>query len=577
MRPLPLRRAVPTRHVALIGILLLGLVLRLWGLDHGLPFVYHSDEARHFTNRAMGMFGGDFDPGYFRNPAAFTYLVHLALRGEQAFRLVMDGGDNPVARCLEDPSSTYRAGRVLAALLCMLGVVAVYAVGRRLWSTAEGVAAAAILSLSFLPVAYSRLALTDVAVLAPVAVAVYGAVRAREDGRLRFFLLAGMAAGMAAAFKYTAGLVAVPLLFAGLLSAPWRRSAVLNLSAATLAGALVFVATNPFFVVNLGQAIADLQSQSAAAHRPKLGQREESAHLFYLRSLTWGLGWGPALGTALGAVLVFRSSPTRGVLLALFPLLMFVCLSSGDRYVARWLMPIYPILALLAGVALAHIAARISPRPKVRAAALTALLLLALAQPLAADIRTAIVLTRADTRELASRFLVRALPQGTQVAVEPSLLRSRLRPWLTVGFGPPPRSQLRGSGPKRFLRSLAPERLDDYRLAGYCFVVAHGNVRNRLEARILPGAEAYYRRLERESTVIYRGDPLREGAPRPPFDFDLTMRLAYAPAFERPGPDVTVYRLNGCRPRRALTERRASPVLGAVTHRLCGRTHGHTA
>jgi hypothetical protein len=66
--------------VALGVVLLAGLLLRLDNIAHGLPFVYHADEAQHFTSRAVAMFGGDLDPHYFQNPSAFTYLLHGVLR-----------------------------------------------------------------------------------------------------------------------------------------------------------------------------------------------------------------------------------------------------------------------------------------------------------------------------------------------------------------------------------------------------------------------------------------------------------------------------------------------------------------
>src|SRR5918911_1387594 len=81
------------------------------------------------------------------------------------------------------------------------------AVARRLWGVAEAVAAAAILAFAFLPVAYSRYAVTDAGVLLPAALAVYGAVRIRDDGRLRSYLVDGAGTGLAIGFKYTAGLV----------------------------------------------------------------------------------------------------------------------------------------------------------------------------------------------------------------------------------------------------------------------------------------------------------------------------------------------------------------------------------
>ena len=71
-------------------------------------------------------------------------------------------------------------------MLCLLGVIAVFWVGRRLWGTCEsGWSAAAVLSFAFLPVAYSRIAVTDVGTLLPVAFALYAAIRActRAAGR----------------------------------------------------------------------------------------------------------------------------------------------------------------------------------------------------------------------------------------------------------------------------------------------------------------------------------------------------------------------------------------------------------
>ena len=55
----------------------------------------------------------------------------------------------------------------------------------------------------------------------------------------------------------------------------------------------------------------------------------------------------------------FRRNRARALLLALFPLLLFLYLGSdAERYFARWLMPAYPILALFAGVAIARRRAR---------------------------------------------------------------------------------------------------------------------------------------------------------------------------------------------------------------------------
>ena len=114
----------------------------------------------------------------------------------------------------KDPTQIWIAARVLAALLCMGGVAATYWAARRLWGVREGLVAAAVMAFAFLPVAYSRVAVTDVGALIGVALALLFAVRVYEGrGRrpLADFALAGAFAGLAVAFKYTAGLALLPL------------------------------------------------------------------------------------------------------------------------------------------------------------------------------------------------------------------------------------------------------------------------------------------------------------------------------------------------------------------------------
>ena len=79
-RDLALRRRVHRLVLALI--LLAGFALRIWNIDYGLPFVYSIDEGSHFASRAVEMFWQDLDPGYYQNPAAFTYLLYAAPAGD---------------------------------------------------------------------------------------------------------------------------------------------------------------------------------------------------------------------------------------------------------------------------------------------------------------------------------------------------------------------------------------------------------------------------------------------------------------------------------------------------------------
>jgi len=70
-----------TWPLAVAATTAVALVLRLWGVRHGLPYAYNVDENAHFVPRAIGLFGHGWNPHYFANPPALTYLLHLVFAG----------------------------------------------------------------------------------------------------------------------------------------------------------------------------------------------------------------------------------------------------------------------------------------------------------------------------------------------------------------------------------------------------------------------------------------------------------------------------------------------------------------
>ncbi|MDX6496268.1 MAG: hypothetical protein QOE17_2254 [Gaiellales bacterium] len=560
MRRVPRAAAWPA-YLLLAVVVGVGFVLRVENNQYGLPYVYNVDEGSHFTARAVGMLGGDWNPGYFQNPSAFTYLANFALR-------IRFGSGNPfgqfgavIDRFKLHPDLIYATTRTVAALLCMLGVVALFWAGRRLWATGAALAAATILSFAFLPVSYSRIAVTDVGTLAPVALAIVGAVRVWEDGRLRWWALAGAGAGLAVGFKYTAGLVLLSLAIAAVAGLVRDRRAGLRtflLGSLVAAGAcfLAFFITNPYFFFEFSDAHRQLSAQAATAGDfGKVGQNGTGVG-YYLGTLTWGLGWVAALAALAGAVIELRRDVVRGLVFLAFPVALFVYLSMQARFFSRWMLPAYPVLALLAGSALAQAAgwlASLRARlPSYAAPALLAVLVvIAVAQPFAADARSAAVLGHTDTRQIARQFLVDHYPSALRVVIEPAVPARYYR------------QQGRGGlhGRKAFVRGFAkhqaetrvqypsllkPGYIDSYRRSGFCLVMTMSLIEGRSVNAKLPTALAYYARLRRESDVVFHLSPYDPGAKPPRFDFDFSYNY-YPSAFQRPGPEVTIYKLHNCK------------------------------
>jgi hypothetical protein len=103
-------------------------------------------------------------------------------------------------------------------------------------------------------------------------------------------------------------------------------------------------------------------------------------------------------------------------------------------------------------------------------------------------------------------------------------------------------------GIENYVRTLSPALLGYYLEHDYCWVVSGSTQADRAlsDPAEVPLATAYYRALARIGRVVYRVSPYRRGEGPVAFSFDWSFDY-YPRAYERPGPEMTVYRLSGGR------------------------------
>ncbi len=116
---------------------------------------------------------------------------------------------------------------------------------------------------------------------------------------------------MALSFKYTAGLVLLPVGLAALLrlrAEPLRT--VLSGLLALACTAVTFAVLNPYLIIRFSEFLHKVRAQAEVAGNLAKAGQEGSAPFYYLDSLTWGLGW------AVGARRAGRRGGARAARLA---------------------------------------------------------------------------------------------------------------------------------------------------------------------------------------------------------------------------------------------------------------------
>jgi 4-amino-4-deoxy-L-arabinose transferase-like glycosyltransferase len=568
------RTAVRTRRrgfhgPALALLLIVTFLLRLWGIKQGLPYSYNVDEATHFVPRAVAFSGHDLNPHYFLNPPAYSYLLHIV------FELWFGSSDAVSRAYATNPTELFVVARVVAAVLGTIAVWLTYLAGTRFFNRNVGLMAAAIFGLAFLPIFYSHLALNDVPTLAPVALSLYGISGVMRRGRLRDYVIAGAGVGLASATKYTGGITLLCLAAAfvsdSVGGAFWI--ATRRFAAGLLVALIAFVLANPYSVLDPSafQAGVSAQASLAAGQDPvKLGTRPGGGTGYYLWTFTWGLGWGATLAAIGGSILLLvRRRAAMAMVLIPAPIVFVIYMGHQQRYFGRWLMPVFPIVAILGAygaVALIRWLIRARRIPAPLAAGIVGVVLLA--QGFVAAVHDDAVLSRPDTRNIVRQWMVAHVPPGSKVVIEPVVADNWASdvgtslPWTPTGDRwyrfPTWMTQLDAQGNPlpadergyivvdQYERYLQPALLNEYLNEGYCWIVIGSFQAGRAFAQpqLAPAAIAYYNELASRAQLVYHVSPFSRGARAVPFNFDWATDY-YPRQYHRPGPELSVYKLSG--------------------------------
>jgi 4-amino-4-deoxy-L-arabinose transferase-like glycosyltransferase len=410
-----------TRQLTLLSILAVSLALRVRYLMTGVPLAVEIDEPA-IVDRALAiMNSGNWHPRGFDYPSLVVYIQAVA-NIAQFLRGAVEGLWPSLDRYAI--ASAYEAGRFVSAAIGTATVWLTYRLGKEEQSPALGLVAAAQLAVYPMHVRESHFALTDSPATAFVVLALFLTVRATRVRTVAAYTAASAAAGFALAAKYNAGVVALVLPLAWLLSerkAPDRRR---KLIAIAVAPPLAFLVAVPYAVIDLPGFLSGLGAQVARFSTNAVAGGDDAPWRVYLVHLSLASGiWLPLAG--LGALLLVwrREELRRWSVLFTFLAVYYYVLSTHGIVFGRYALPLVPVLCVFAAVPiveLARAAAERWPRRQVSGLLLAGSLALVLTPLLRGSIDWLQGFHRLDTREIAGRWMIAALPKRTRIVVENS-------------------------------------------------------------------------------------------------------------------------------------------------------------
>ena len=365
------------RPLALCGIVLLSLLLRLYGLNWDSGNSFHPDERQimfHVTvltwPKSMAQF---LDPvNSPLNPHFFAYgsfpLYLLASLGNLLVRFSPSLGTftnlTLVGRVL---SALFDSGTVLFTGLLALKLMEDVAPGRRYaWNVA--LLAAALVAFTPLQLQLSHFYAVDTILLFFVVLTVYACVYLIDTQKpIRWALLVGFGYGLALGTKFSAAPLAVPLLVAVVLR--WRKQDFFtSLTSLLIAGfftIIVFLITEPYALLDMSNFIQQISDQGNLARGlldlPYVRQFAGTIPYLYeaQNMLFWGMGIFLGLAVCAGIVWICfhlwkqKGSEFNGWLVIISWILTYGII-TGNFYVKfmRYMLPLYPFLSLLAAAGL---------------------------------------------------------------------------------------------------------------------------------------------------------------------------------------------------------------------------------
>jgi 4-amino-4-deoxy-L-arabinose transferase-like glycosyltransferase len=356
--------------ILLMLLLTVGFALRVYHLDRWLPDIFEEatpvNQARDFWGWNTGAF--DFNPHFFHYPA-LSFYIHFAF---QAIALGIGTLSGDIASLTEfrhlldtDFPRFILLGRLVTVAFDLGTILVIYLLGRRIGSPWTAWFAAFLLALNAFHIEAAQTIIVDIPLTFFATLTLLFLLDIQTRRRTSDYLRGGIAIGLAAAVKYPAALLTLPLVAAvapRMISASDRRTVLFRTLATLTVTGIIFLLANPFLLASFDEFLRDLSLEQVHMAVGHFGHDPHGSSVrFYLTAF-----WSATGVFGIAAIAAFfhavRKREWEGIYLFLWLLIYLGIISAWQMRAPRYLLPIVPISLLLGTIAIARLGSFI-PRP----------------------------------------------------------------------------------------------------------------------------------------------------------------------------------------------------------------------
>jgi 4-amino-4-deoxy-L-arabinose transferase-like glycosyltransferase/tetratricopeptide (TPR) repeat protein len=350
------------KRIILLFIIAVALGLRVWNISWGLPEFYEEGiplrASWDFWN--WGKEGISLNPSVFVYPA-FTFYLQFLIQSIHYFIGNLVGVYHGLASFQQafdnNPTAFVLIARVTTIVFDLGTVIVAYEIGKSCLDRRAGLLAAMFIALNPLHIQEAHLINVDTPLAFFVMLSIFFTHKIYASTAKKWYILSGIAIGLAAATKYNGAILLGVLILAHTMRSKSWKQAVKSLKSSSLAVVLIlsgvtFVLTNPYIIIRFKDFMATFSEVQRHMETGHLGldKGTSTAGYYFLDSLPRSMGWPLLIASAASVIYILVRMEKKYILFLAFPAFYVGTISTWEMRADRYIFPAVPVLMLISAV-----------------------------------------------------------------------------------------------------------------------------------------------------------------------------------------------------------------------------------